>query len=164
MRAPIAGEIPVLSVDGTRATVSAEDAAARPKATTPTQTPSTPPATDLSAHASIDRAASPILRVRDLVTRFPVKSGVFGRVSQYVHAVERVSFDLHAGETLALVGESGCGKSTTGRSLLRLVESQSGSIEFDGRDISALRGHDLQALRRNIQFIFQDPFASLDPR
>ncbi|MBU9559386.1 dipeptide ABC transporter ATP-binding protein [Burkholderia multivorans] len=112
----------------------------------------------------VDPAAPPILRVRDLVTRFPVKSGLFGRVSQYVHAVERVSFELRAGETLALVGESGCGKSTTGRSLLRLVESQSGSIEFDGRDISALTGHDLQALRRNIQFIFQDPFASLNPR
>ncbi|HDR9339463.1 TPA: ATP-binding cassette domain-containing protein, partial [Burkholderia multivorans] len=112
----------------------------------------------------VDPAEPPILRVRDLVTRFPVKSGLFGRVSQYVHAVERVSFELRAGETLALVGESGCGKSTTGRSLLRLVESQSGAIEFDGRDISALTGHDLQALRRNIQFIFQDPFASLNPR
>ncbi|AKM39502.1 dipeptide ABC transporter ATP-binding protein [Burkholderia contaminans] len=117
-----------------------------------------------AAQPPVDHAAPPILRVRDLVTRFPVKSGVFGRVSQYVHAVERVSFELRAGETLALVGESGCGKSTTGRSLLRLVESQSGSIEFDGRDISAMKGHDLQALRRNIQFIFQDPFASLNPR
>ncbi len=118
----------------------------------------------VDAQPHVDPAAPPILRVRDLVTRFPVKSGVFGRVSQYVHAVERVSFELRAGETLALVGESGCGKSTTGRSLLRLVESQSGSIEFDGRDISALKGADLQALRRNIQFIFQDPFASLNPR
>ncbi|MFP3507023.1 dipeptide ABC transporter ATP-binding protein [Burkholderia sp. SIMBA_062] len=116
------------------------------------------------AQPPVDPAAPPILRVRDLVTRFPVKSGVFSRVSQYVHAVERVSFELRAGETLALVGESGCGKSTTGRSLLRLVESQSGSIEFDGRDISAMKGADLQALRRNIQFIFQDPFASLNPR
>ncbi|KVF57547.1 glutathione ABC transporter ATP-binding protein [Burkholderia cepacia] len=122
------------------------------------------PAAKDDAQPGFDRSASPILRVRDLVTRFPVKSGVFGRVSQYVHAVERVSFELRAGETLALVGESGCGKSTTGRSLLRLVESQSGSIEFDGRDISALKGPDLQALRRNIQFIFQDPFASLNPR
>ncbi|WP_431822817.1 dipeptide ABC transporter ATP-binding protein [Burkholderia sp. F1] len=116
------------------------------------------------AQPRVDPHAPPILRVRDLVTRFPVRSGLFGRVSQYVHAVERVSFELRAGETLALVGESGCGKSTTGRSLLRLVESQSGSIEFDGRDISALKGPDLQALRRNIQFIFQDPFASLNPR
>ncbi|KDB08387.1 ABC transporter related protein [Burkholderia sp. lig30] len=116
------------------------------------------------AQPRVDPHAPPILRVRDLVTRFPVKSGVFGRVSQYVHAVERVSFELRAGETLALVGESGCGKSTTGRSLLRLVESQGGSIEFDGRDIGAMKGRSLQALRRNIQFIFQDPFASLNPR
>ena len=118
----------------------------------------------VQAQPRVDPHAPPVLRVRDLVTRFPVKSGLFGRVSQYVHAVERVSFELRPGETLALVGESGCGKSTTGRSLLRLVESQSGSIEFDGRDISAMKGADLQALRRNIQFIFQDPFASLNPR
>ncbi|HDV6328437.1 TPA: dipeptide ABC transporter ATP-binding protein [Burkholderia cenocepacia] len=141
-------KFPLLKVDGTRATAAA---------------PTTASAAN-DAQPPVDHAAPPILRVRDLVTRFPVKSGVFGRVSQYVHAVERVSFELRAGETLALVGESGCGKSTTGRSLLRLVESQSGSIEFDGRDISALKGSDLQALRRNIQFIFQDPFASLNPR
>ncbi|RQR71924.1 MULTISPECIES: dipeptide ABC transporter ATP-binding protein [Burkholderia] len=144
-------KFPLLKVDGASAATpapAANDAVAAPVAGQP----------------HVDPAAPPILRVRDLVTRFPVKSGVFGRVSQYVHAVERVSFELRAGETLALVGESGCGKSTTGRSLLRLVESQSGSIEFDGRDISAMKGHDLQALRRNIQFIFQDPFASLNPR
>ncbi|OXI96033.1 MULTISPECIES: dipeptide ABC transporter ATP-binding protein [Burkholderia] len=142
-------KFPLLKVDGANAA-------------TPAASP-VPAANDV-AQPPVDPSASPILRVRDLVTRFPVKSGVFGRVSQYVHAVERVSFELRAGETLALVGESGCGKSTTGRSLLRLVESQSGSIEFDGRDISAMKGADLQALRRNIQFIFQDPFASLNPR
>ncbi|RZI87276.1 MAG: ATP-binding cassette domain-containing protein, partial [Variovorax sp.] len=81
-----------------------------------------------------------------------------------VHAVEKVSFDLRAGETLALVGESGCGKSTTGRSLLRLVDSQRGSIEFNGRNILDLPTREVQTLRRDIQFIFQDPFASLDPR
>ncbi|MCA8153673.1 dipeptide ABC transporter ATP-binding protein [Burkholderia contaminans] len=140
-------KFPLLKVEGASATPATTACAANDAAPPP-----------------VDHAAPPILRVRDLVTRFPVKSGVFGRVSQYVHAVERVSFELRAGETLALVGESGCGKSTTGRSLLRLVESQSGSIEFDGRDISAMKGHDLQALRRNIQFIFQDPFASLNPR
>ncbi|MET1531415.1 dipeptide ABC transporter ATP-binding protein [Burkholderia sola] len=143
-------KFPLLKVDGTNATATATAATTASAAN--------------DAQPPVDHAAPPILRVRDLVTRFPVKSGVFGRVSQYVHAVERVSFELRAGETLALVGESGCGKSTTGRSLLRLVESQSGSIEFDGRDISALKGPDLQALRRNIQFIFQDPFASLNPR
>nr|WP_241024275.1 dipeptide ABC transporter ATP-binding protein [Burkholderia sp. Ac-20365] len=117
-----------------------------------------------SAQDTSDTQAQPILRVRDLVTRFPVRTGLFGKLTGRVHAVERVSFDLRAGETLALVGESGCGKSTTGRSLLRLVESQSGSIEFNGKDISALSGPSLQALRRDIQFIFQDPFASLNPR
>ncbi|MBY4833851.1 dipeptide ABC transporter ATP-binding protein [Burkholderia dolosa] len=152
-------KFPLLNADGTRASAPGAPAGSTASAAS-AATDDAPGA----AQPRVDPAAPPILRVRDLVTRFPVKSGVFGRVSQYVHAVERVSFELRAGETLALVGESGCGKSTTGRSLLRLVESQSGSIEFDGRDISALKGAELQALRRNIQFIFQDPFASLNPR
>ncbi|KQM71259.1 dipeptide ABC transporter ATP-binding protein [Xylophilus sp. Leaf220] len=106
----------------------------------------------------------PILRVQDLVTRFDLRSGLFNRITRRVHAVEKVSFDLHPGETLGLVGESGCGKSTTGRSLLRLVESQGGAITFGGRNILDLPTSEVQALRRDIQFIFQDPFASLDPR
>ncbi len=106
----------------------------------------------------------PILQVRDLVTRFDIRGGLLNRVKRRVHAVEKVSFDLYAGETLALVGESGCGKSTTGRSLLRLVASQGGTITFDGKRIDNLHGNALASLRRDIQFIFQDPYASLDPR
>lgn len=108
--------------------------------------------------------SEPILQVRDLVTRFPVRSGIFNRVKREVHAVEKVSFDLWPGETLSLVGESGCGKSTTGRSLLRLVETQGGSITFGGRRIDTLSDSAMQAVRRDMQFIFQDPYASLDPR
>jgi glutathione transport system ATP-binding protein len=118
------------------------------------------------AHAvsTVQVDAPPVLRVQQLVTRFPVRTGVFGRVTRRVHAVEQVSFHLQAGETLSLVGESGCGKSTTGRSLSRLVDITSGKVEVVGRDIAGLSGKALQALRRDIQFIFQDPFASLDPR
>ncbi|WP_409308852.1 glutathione ABC transporter ATP-binding protein GsiA [Pectobacterium sp. B1J-3] len=108
--------------------------------------------------------ASPILQVQNLVTRFPVRSGLLNRITRQVHAVEKVSFDLYPGETLSLVGESGCGKSTTGRALLKLVESQSGTIIFDGRQINQLSGSALQHMRKDIQFIFQDPYASLDPR
>lgn len=132
----------------TRPTAEAAPAATEPRPTRPAGVP----------------GRDPILRVRNLVTHFDIRSGLFGRVTHRVHAVEKVSFDLYPGETLGLVGESGCGKSTTGRSLLRLVETQGGEIEFEGRKINALKGAELQALRRNIQFIFQDPFASLDPR
>ncbi|MDR2451043.1 MAG: dipeptide ABC transporter ATP-binding protein [Candidatus Accumulibacter sp.] len=118
----------------------------------------------LAGQDTVVTGGGPVLRVRELVTRFPIRSGPFGRVTREVHAVERISFDLYPGETLALVGESGCGKSTTGRSLLRLVEARSGTIEFAGRRIDTLAGPALQRLRRDIQFVFQDPFASLDPR
>ena len=113
---------------------------------------------------TVSPGATPILRVENLVTRFDLRSGILNRVTRRVHAVENVSFDLYPGETLGLVGESGCGKSTTGRSLLKLVDSQRGTITFDGRQINQLKGPALQHLRRDIQFIFQDPYASLDPR
>ncbi len=109
-------------------------------------------------------ARRPLLEVANLVTRFPIRSGVFGKVNARVHAVEDVSFSLHPGETLALVGESGCGKSTTGRSILRLVEPNAGRVLFEGEDVRALDPRGLRRMRQRMQMIFQDPFASLNPR
>ncbi|MNX60533.1 Glutathione import ATP-binding protein GsiA [compost metagenome] len=118
----------------------------------------------VAAPSTVRRENGPVLKVRDLTTSFDITGGILGRVQKRVHAVEKVSFDLYPGETLSLVGESGCGKTTTGRSLLQLVKSKGGTIEFDGKNIGALRGSAMQTLRQHIQFIFQDPFASLDPR
>ena len=109
-------------------------------------------------------ATPPLLTVRDLAKHFPIKRGVFGSVTGQVRAVDGVSFDVAPGETLALVGESGCGKSTTGRAILRLIEPTSGSVTFDGVDVRALDSGDLRKLRRRMQIVFQDPFSSLNPR
>jgi peptide/nickel transport system ATP-binding protein len=133
----------------------------------PASAPPTGPANGEDARTSLEftwDTSRPILEVANLATRFPIRSGVFGRVSGRVHAVENVSFSLRAGETLALVGESGCGKSTTGRSILRLVEPNEGRVLFEGQDVRALDAPGLRTMRRRMQMIFQDPFASLNPR
>ena len=107
---------------------------------------------------------SALLEVRDLTKNFSVRRGWFGGAAGSVRAVDGVSFDVHAGETLALVGESGCGKTTTGRAILRLIEPSSGTVHFDGHDVLGLRGESLRRLRRHMQIVFQDPFGSLNPR
>jgi glutathione transport system ATP-binding protein len=111
-----------------------------------------------------DARAEPLLRVEQLSTRFTMDRGFFGQVKSRIHAVEKISFDIQPGETLALVGESGCGKSTTGRSLIRLEQPSAGSIAFGGEDITQLDAGKESRLRRGVQYIFQDPYASLNPR
>ncbi len=108
--------------------------------------------------------AQELLKVRDLRKRFAIKGGILSRTVDQVHAVDGVSFDIGKGETLGLVGESGCGKSTTGRCILRLIEPSSGEVWFQGNDVTKMDHGALQALRRDMQIIFQDPYASLNPR
>jgi oligopeptide transport system ATP-binding protein len=107
---------------------------------------------------------APLLKVEKLVKHFPVKGGLLARVVDKVHAVDGVSFEINAGETLGVVGESGCGKSTTGRCVLRLIEPTSGEVWFEGKSVTRASKDELRALTRDMQIIFQDPFASLNPR
>ena len=109
-------------------------------------------------------AAEPILSVRNLKKYFPIRRGVLARVAAHVKAVDDISFDINKGETFGLVGESGCGKTTAGRAVLRLIEPDTGTIRFDGIDLLSLSSQQLRRRRRDMQIIFQDPYASLNPR
>ena len=107
---------------------------------------------------------SPLLEIKNVKTYFPIEKGLFEKTNNYVKAVDDVSIDVYPGETLGLVGESGCGKTTLGRTILKLVEPTAGSILFQGQDISKLSGNNLRELRKDMQIIFQDPYSSLNPR
>jgi oligopeptide/dipeptide ABC transporter ATP-binding protein len=105
-----------------------------------------------------------LLEIRDLTKYFPVRAGLLGRTRDYVKAIDGVSLDVESGETVGLVGESGCGKTSLGRCLVRLIEPTSGSVTFEGRELSSLSGSAMREMRRKMQIIFQDPYASLNPR
>ena len=123
-----------------------------------------PALAEVQTEAVADLNGRNLVEVRNLVKHFPVRAGVLQRVAAWVQAVDDVSFFVRKGETLGLVGESGCGKTTVGRTMLRLIEPTSGSATFEGQEIFTLRGRELKAMRRNMQIIFQDPYSSLDPR
>ncbi len=130
--------------------------------------PAAPPAPRRKAlkarHATVGKIGAPLLQVRDLKVHFPIHQGVFQRVVGYVKAVDGVSLDIARGRTLALVGESGCGKTTVGKGILQLVPPTGGQVLYDNRELTQLHGEELRALRRHFQIIFQDPYASLNPR
>ena len=133
-----------------------------PTTTTASGTPTAPSAA--AAHAGSGSGASPLLAVRDLHTHFPIRTGVLQRVTGWVRAVDGVSFDIAQGHTLGLVGESGCGKTTVGRTILKLIPATSGTVVFEGADVLRTSGERLRRLRRDMQIIFQDPAGSLNPR
>ena len=117
-----------------------------------------------SSTKAFEHSSTPLLRVRDWNVRFPLKKTLFGKVKQELKAVDNVSFDIYRGETLGLVGESGCGKTTLGRSLLQLIEHSSGTVEYSGKPLDKLSGSELRHLRTKMQIVFQDPYSSLNPR
>ncbi len=122
------------------------------------------PTASAEATDTVQSGRKPILEVKNLVKRFDIHAGLLGKLKGRVHAIENVSFSLQPGETLSLVGESGCGKSTTGRAIMRLIEPESGSVTLDGQDVLKMDRRQLREMRRTMQMIFQDPFASLNPR
>ncbi|HRK58183.1 MAG TPA: ABC transporter ATP-binding protein [Candidatus Kapabacteria bacterium] len=119
---------------------------------------------EIALRNSVLAQKTPLLSVKDLQVYFPIRTGLFSSIKGYVKAVDSISFDVKPGETLGLVGESGCGKTTTGRAILRLVEPTGGSVHFNNQDVTTLSSSELKTLRRDMQIIFQDPYSSLNPR